>query len=147
MITVMNTATKQTKVANFCVIHNEQKTIQNPKYKDIYEYALQIGVKNAGVLIQIIKLESGLKSQLWHEKNNPFGMYHPIRRQTTSIGKKGEYARYETWQKAIEDFKLYEENVLNDNENIYKQLKTYNKSIKYITVLKQIDTLILLKSE
>lgn len=46
-------------------------------------------------------------SDVYEKNNNLFGMTQPMQRDTTSIGKKGNYASYDSLEDSVRDYVLY----------------------------------------
>lgn len=117
-------------------------TIENVK-----EEIESLGMVCPEVVLAQAKLESGnLTSRVLRRANNMFGMRYPGKRQTTASGiyipqldtvVKGtraelrkyshysSYAAYDTWQDAIKDYKLWQENVFRINDKYLDFLQKY----------------------
>lgn len=84
-------------------------------------------------------IESGLNSPLAKKHNNIFGMFHPVKRHTTSKGKsKNGYATYESWQESVRDRYIYDtlflknhsrDNYLSYLERVYCGFPGYKKAL------------------
>ena len=114
--------------------------------KDTVQAALKsLDVKYADVVYAQIMLESGdLKSKLVLMNNNLLGMRHPKKRQTTSTKSTHGYATYTDWYACLEDYVLYQQNVLKSKNLSKKQYiaylaRTYAKDPQYkVKLIKKI---------
>lgn len=124
------------------VIAAKPLTIENVK-----EEIEALGMVCPEVVLAQAKLESGnLTSRVLKRSNNMFGMRYPGKRQTTASGiyipqldtvVKGtraelrkyshysSYAAYDTWQDAVKDYKLWQENVFRVNDKYLDFLQKY----------------------
>lgn len=91
------------------------------------------------------KLESGnFTSTIFKENNNLFGMKHPQRRETTSIGTHRNHAKYHSWQDSVKDYALWQEYYKSHGYDINDYdifLKKFNSHHDYINKVKYIVNL------
>lgn len=100
-----------------------------------------LDIEHSHIVLAQMKLESGhYKSKLAKENNNYFGMKHPLKRATTSIGKKKGYASYKSWTYSVLDYALWQKaNASNLTEKEYfDSLSTYAEDKKYIEKVKKL---------
>jgi uncharacterized FlgJ-related protein len=115
---------------------------QAPNNENIYLALKTLNVKYADVVYAQIMLESAnLHSKLFKTNNNLMGMKHPKRRETTSLGSRKGYARYEDWYSCVQDYLLYQNDILEDKHMSKKQYiaylgKKYATDKHYIAKLK-----------
>lgn len=102
------------------------------------------GVKFPHIVMAQAIVESGyFKSQLYKENNNLFGMTIPGLRNTTNISSNGTFAKYNTWQRSVQDmgylqqYNLKNVRLYNDEDYfIYLKNTNYAEAPDYITALK-----------
>jgi uncharacterized FlgJ-related protein len=99
--------------------------------------------KHPKIVYKQVMFETGhLTSKICLKNNNLFGMKHPSKRQTLSLGKKNNHAFYKNWVESIKDYALYqsERNILNKNEKEYINFlqKTYSSNKQYSNILSKI---------
>lgn len=76
--------------------------------RKFYNYLKEINIKFPElVFAQAIK-ESGLKSPLFKENHNPFGMKEASKRPNKQNGVQGSHAYYDTWKDAVIDYAMYQ---------------------------------------
>ena len=76
--------------------------------RNFYEYLKKINIKFPElVFAQAIK-ESGFKSYLWENNNNPFGMKDANKRPNMQNGTQDGYGYYDTWKDAALDYAFYQ---------------------------------------
>lgn len=100
-----------------------------------------IGIEHSHIAIAQMKLESGhYKSKLTKENNNYFGMKHPSRRATTSLGSKNGFASYKNWACSVLDYALWQRTYASNlSEKEYlDSLSTYAEDKKYIAKVKKL---------
>lgn len=100
-----------------------------------------IGIEHSHIVLAQMKLESGhYKSKLAKENNNYFGMKHPSRRATTSLGSKNGFASYKNWACSVLDYALWQRTYASNlSENEYlDSLSTYAEDKKYIAKVKKL---------
>ena len=68
------------------------------------------------------------RSPLYLDNNNMFGMRQPVSRPTTSVGKKGGYANYNSVEDSAKDYVLYYRNV--GLEQSYPTVKDFVSALK-----------------
>ena len=98
---------------------NEFSIINFVRYLD------EINMPHPEVAFAIAKQESGFCSKLFITNNNLFGMRHPRVRETTSLGKKNNFAYYSDWKSSVYDYYLYVTYANGHN-------KTRNQYLRYI---------------
>ena len=76
--------------------------------RNFYEYLKEINIKFPELVFAQAMKESGFKSPLWKENNNPFGMKEASKRPNKQNGTQGNYAYYDTWKDAALDYALYQ---------------------------------------
>jgi flagellum-specific peptidoglycan hydrolase FlgJ len=75
------------------------------------KYVKELNILYPDVAIAQSMIESGhFGSDIFKQNNNLFGMKHPGRRKTTSVGKKNGHASYKDWLDSVKDYKLWQEN-------------------------------------
>lgn len=100
-----------------------------------------IGIEHSHIVLAQMKLESGhYKSKLAKENNNYFGMKHPSRRATTSLGSKNGFASYKNWACSVLDYALWQRTYASNlSEKEYlDSLSTYAEDKKYIAKVKKL---------
>jgi hypothetical protein len=86
-----------------------------------------------------IRLETAnLTSHYCKECNNLFGMKKAIRRKTTAIGREKSMSVYATWQKSIEDYKLWQDYFYKGGDYYEFLNKKYATDIYYVSKLKRL---------
>lgn len=100
-----------------------------------------VGIEHSHIVLAQMKLESGhYKSKLAKENNNYFGMKHPSRRATTSLGSKNGFASYKNWVCSVLDYALWQctyASNLTEKEYL-DSLSTYAEDKKYIAKVKKL---------
>lgn len=100
-----------------------------------------IDIEHSHIALAQMKLESGYyKSKLAKENNNYFGMKHPSRRATASLGSKNGFASYKNWACSVLDYALWQKTYASNlTENEYlDSLSTYAEDKKYIAKVKKL---------
>lgn len=100
-----------------------------------------VGIEHSHIVLAQMKLESGhYKSKLAKENNNYFGMKHPSRRTTTSLGSKNGFASYKNWACSVLDYALWQRTYASNlSENEYlDSLSTYAEDKKYKNKIERI---------
>lgn len=150
--------------------HEVKKPVQEAvTLKPISVEALREAIRNQGLICpntveaQAL-LESGrFTSFLFKKTNNLFGMRYPAQRKTTAIGlylvKEGEfikgdqkdikkyaarpnYAVYETWEDAVEDYKIWQDYSFKVSEKYFTFLnKIYAEDTLYIQKVRRLAEL------
>jgi hypothetical protein len=78
--------------------------------QNVYRHILECEIKHPEIVYRQAVLESGnFGSKNCLRNNNLFGMKHPGRRKTLSLGQRGQYAYYTSWKQSIEDYKLWQD--------------------------------------
>ena len=73
-------------------------------------------VKESGITYPDVAIAQSLwetgyfSSDIFVDNHNLFGMKHPAKRTTTSIGKQRAHAKYKNWVDSVMDYKLWEDN-------------------------------------
>lgn len=92
----------------------------------VYQALKNLNVKYIDVVYAQVMLESGeLSSKIFRLNNNMLGMRQPKVRETTSVGKTHGYATYMDWYACLEDYALYQKDVIEDRQMTKKQYITY----------------------
>jgi hypothetical protein len=115
-------------------------------YHEVYYTIVEYNIKFPNIVFAQSLIETGhFTSDLLHMENNLFGMKFPVKRQTTSSGiSNSGYASYEKWTDSVEDYFLWQQNMLNGRDNIteseylsllgrvYAEDKDYVSKIKFL---------------
>ena len=92
----------------------------------VYQALKNLNVKYIDVVYAQVMLESGeLSSKIFRLNNNMLGMRQPKVRETTSIGNTNGYATYCDWYSCLEDYALYQKDVIEDRQMTKKQYIAY----------------------
>ena len=106
-----------------------------------YDFMLLIGIEHPHIALAQMRIESGnFKSKLSRENNNYFGMKHPTRRATTSLGNKNGFAHYQSWVHSIIDYALWQKTFatqLTENEYL-DSLAYYAEDKNYIAKVEKL---------
>jgi hypothetical protein len=105
------------------------------------QFVIDAGVKFPDIVIAQAVCESGFKSTIWKENNNPFGMKMAKSRNTTAIETNRNHAKYKNWQMAVIDYAYYQAvfmRKVNSRENYFKALNSYAEDPNYENKLKTI---------
>lgn len=110
--------------------------------QNMISYAKEIGIEYIDVMVAQARIESGhYTSNIFKEGRNLFGMRLPERRETTAIGKHRNHAKYESWVKSVDDYKIWQTNVLAKARSKKQYLayigKNYAEDPKYLKLIKQ----------
>jgi flagellum-specific peptidoglycan hydrolase FlgJ len=101
--------------------------------ENVYLALKELDIKYVDVVYAQIMLESAnLKSKLFKTNNNMIGMKHPRIRLTTSLGSKHGYAHYKDWYSCLEDYAMYQNNVIGNKHMTRSQYIAYLKK-RYAT--------------
>jgi flagellum-specific peptidoglycan hydrolase FlgJ len=123
-----------------------QSILPKISYHEVYYAIVKYNIKFPNIVFAQSLIETGhFTSDLLHMENNLFGMKYPNRRKTTSLGKSNSgYASYEKWTDSVEDYSLWQQNMLNSRDNIteseylsllgrvYAEDKDYVSKIKFL---------------
>ena len=93
-----------------------------------------VGIEHSHIVLAQMKLESGhYKSKLAKENNNYFGMKHPSRRATTSLGSKNGFASYKNWVCSVLDYALWQRTYASNltEKEYFDSLSRYAEDNKY----------------
>jgi flagellum-specific peptidoglycan hydrolase FlgJ len=134
------------KVFSNYIIFNYQSILPKISYHEVYYAIVKYNIKFPNIVFAQSLIETGhFTSDLLHMENNLFGMKYPTRRKTTSLGKSnGGYASYEKWTDSVEDYYLWQQNMLKSRDNIteseylsllgrvYAEDKDYVSKIKFL---------------
>lgn len=115
-------------------------------YHEVYYTIVKHNIKFPNVVFAQTLIETGhFTSDLLHAENNLFGMKYPRSRKTTSSGKSnGGYASYNEWVDSVEDYSLWQQDMIGDKDEIteeeylkllgrvYAEDKNYVKKIKWL---------------
>jgi hypothetical protein len=105
------------------------------------QFVVDAGIKFPDIVIAQAVCESGFKSTIWKENNNPFGMKMAKSRNTTAIETNRNHAKYKNWQMAVIDYAYYQAvfmRKVNSRENYFKALNSYAEDPNYENKLKTI---------
>lgn len=102
----------------------------------------EIDVQHPHIVLAQMKLESGhYQSKLAKENNNYFGMKHPRKRLTMSMGEKNGYAHFRSWAYSILDYALWQKRYaydLDEQEYLKKIGSVYAEDEEYIRKVKSL---------
>lgn len=106
------------------------------------EYANKIGIKYVDVMVAQSRIETGwYSSKIFKEGSNLFGMKLAKRRPTTASGEHRKHAKYDSWIKSVEDYKLWQEMVLSKvkskRDYINYIAKYYAENPNYLKLIKK----------
>ena len=121
------------KESDIVLIYNdiENNDFSNRKF---YEYLKEINIKFPElVFAQAIK-ESGLKSHIFKENHNPFGMKEANKRPNKQNGSQNGHAFYNTWKDAAIDYALYQSYIG------LSKLKTEEEYLNFLREMNYYDT-------
>lgn len=121
------------KDERYHIIFSEQKMIS---------YAKRIGIKYIDVMVAQSRLETGnYTSKVFREGRNLFGMKLPERRETTAVGEHRNHAKYTSWVSSVDDYKIWQSNVLSKVQSKKQYLayigKNYAEDPKYLKLIKK----------
>jgi hypothetical protein len=98
------------------------------KLELLYFEILNNNIEYPDIVFAQAILESGyMKSKIFYENNNLFGMRNPERRPTVSTGQNKGYAVYNCWTESVKDYKLFQEFVFR------KKKKTRDEYFNYLS--------------
>lgn len=105
-------------------------------------YAKQIGIKYIDIMVAQSRIETGwYSSAIFLEGANLFGMKLAKRRPTTASGEHRKHAKYSSWLRSVEDYKLWQEMVLNkvsSREDYMNYIaKYYAQNPNYLNLIKK----------
>jgi hypothetical protein len=110
-------------------------------FKQFKQFIIDCGIRFPDIVLAQAIQESRLKSDIWKENNNPFGMKIANRRNTTSIGVNRGHAKYKNWKMAVLDY-AYMQAVfarkVKTRKDYYRYLESYAEDLKYSEKLKRI---------
>ena len=125
-----------------------QSTNNEPKinYENLYDQIQKTGIKFPDVVFAQAVLETGhFTSKLFKNANNLFGMKMPRKRETLAVGKESRgFAVFSHWTSSVNDYFLWQENILNKREiktkNDYLALlnRIYAEDTKYVRLLNNV---------
>ena len=70
----------------------------------------KVGIKYPDIAIAQSLIETGnFTSHIFKDNNNLFGMQHPEKRSTLSLGVKNGHAYYKSWIDSVKDYKLWQD--------------------------------------
>jgi flagellum-specific peptidoglycan hydrolase FlgJ len=115
-------------------------------YSEVYYQLVKNNIKFPNIVFAQCLIETGyFTSDLFYNQKNLFGMKQPRIRETKSVGiSKSGYATYNTWVESIEDYRLWQQSVLKNKQNIteeeYLELlsRIYAEDKKYINKIKSL---------
>lgn len=105
-------------------------------------YAKKIGIKYIDVMVAQSRIETGhYTSKVFTEGMNLFGMKLPERRETTAVGEHRNHAKYTSWVRSVDDYKIWQSNVLTKARSKKQYLRyignNYAQDPKYLNLIKQ----------
>jgi uncharacterized FlgJ-related protein len=105
-------------------------------------YAHSIGVKYIDIMVAQSRIETGwYSSAIFLEGANLFGMKLAKKRPTTASGEHRKHAKYSSWLRSVEDYKLWQEMVLNKvssrEEYMEYIAKYYAENPNYLNLIKK----------
>jgi len=78
---------------------------------------------------------------VFREGRNLFGMKLPERRETTAVGEHRNHAKYTSWVSSVDDYKIWQSNVLAKVQSKKQYLayigKNYAEDPKYLKLIKK----------
>ena len=109
--------------------------------QEVYREILKQGIDHPKiVLAQCFYETKHLKSNIFKNNNNAFGMKFPYQRETTATGKdSNNFSIYDSWQSSITDYKIWQDKYFIGGS--YYQFIIdcgYCPSEDYVTTIKQI---------
>ena len=115
-------------------------------YKNLYDEIVKKGIKFPKIVWAQAVLESGhFKSNVFNNNKNLFGMMMPRKRNTVALPSSSLYAKYDSWQSSVYDYKLYQDYIFRNSEldekEYYRHLDRrycYGAGCNYSTKLKKI---------
>lgn len=131
---------------SFLYLNNGLETFKNVDLRFSEErmitYAKSIGVKYIDVMVAQSRIETGwYSSRVFLEGANLFGMKLAMRRPTTASGEHRSHARYSDWFRSVQDYKLWQEMVLekveSKGEYINYIAKHYAQNPNYLNLIKK----------
>lgn len=119
--------------------------------ENLIAYMDSVDILYPDVVLAQSELETGqYKSNIFKENNNLFGMKVPSIRKHKTIGKNRGHAVYEDWMKSVDDYKLWQNFMINNNirskeqylnylSRNYAEDKQYKRKLKKIMLLCKYD--------
>ena len=115
-------------------------------YQNLYDEIVKQGIKFPKIVWAQAILESGhFKSKVFNNNNNLFGMMVPRKRKTVALPGSSLYAKYDSWQSSVYDYKLYQDYIFRNSElnekEYYSHLDRrycYGAGVNYSAKLKKI---------
>jgi hypothetical protein len=117
------------------------KDLQILSWSNIDFYISKFDIKEPKIVKIQIRHETGnLKSKLCLQQNNLLGMRFAPHRETTAIGEGNHHARYQSWQKSLEDYKIWQSKYYHEGD-YYQFLENigYATDPWYIHKLRKIE--------
>lgn len=102
--------------------------------RNFYEYLKKNNIKFPEIVFAQAMKESGLKSNLFKNNNNPFGMKKARKRPNMQNGVKNGHANYESWRHAIIDYGMYQSYIGVDKIKTEEDYLRFLKKKKYFDV-------------
>lgn len=110
--------------------------------QQVYDYCDSIGIKHPDIVTKQCMYETGhLKSDIYRDNNNLFGMKLARKRTTTATGSNRGFAAYTDWRSSIDDYKIWQDSYYKGGD--YYQFLTshgYSTRENYCETLKDIKT-------
>ena len=122
--------------------HLSVYALKMPNKGDIYDLMDILSIEHRDIVYAQMLLESGrFESSISKSNNNFFGMKHPKKRKTVSLGSKNGYASYESWAHSVYDYRLWQEEFglgLTDEEYLALLQSKYAEDVNYSHKLRKI---------
>lgn len=139
--------TPEKAVCDNCLVVDAIETLDkwgNAEINDanVLAFMEYIGMEHPHIALAQMKIESAhFKSNLAKNNSNYFGMKHPSKRTSTSLGSKNGYASYKSWAYSVLDYALWQRSYArNLTEKEYlDSLSTYAEDKKYIDKVKKLS--------
>jgi uncharacterized FlgJ-related protein len=128
--------------AKIVIAKDDSKNLEFTK-ENLLNYIIKIDICYPRVVMAQAQIETGhFTSKIFKDNNNLFGMKYPRQRQTTAIGIINNHSVYENWMSAVDDYKLWQDNMIhrasNKDQYISYLGRSYAKDKRYTLMIKQI---------
>ena len=112
----------ETTIAGYSKFKREEDSCQKEvsiTYKDLYQEIVNQGISYPEIVWAQAVLESGhFSSKVFKNNQNIFGMKHPKKRKTLSLGSMDSYAVYLSWRDCVKDYKIYQDEIIFRNKKL-----------------------------
>ncbi len=103
---------------------------------DLKKAIKDFGIKYPDIVLKQALLETGnFTSSICKENHNLFGMKHPRKRETVSLGKKRGHAHYNHWLDSVKDYRLWQDEMYRGGNYIAFLDKIYATDNQYVEKL------------